>query len=56
MKPERNRQREIGFYVLILVILAATIFSMLGGKKQEELVYSDLVDLFKAEKVKEEDI
>ena len=52
MKPERNRQREIGFYVLILVILAATIFSMLGGKKQEELVYSDLVDLFKAEKVK----
>jgi cell division protease FtsH len=52
LKPERNRQREIGFYVLILVILAATIFSMLGGKKQEELVYSDLVDLFKAEKVK----
>ena len=38
--------------MLILVILAATIFSMLGGKQQEELVYSDLVDLFKAEKVK----
>ena len=52
MKPERNRTREIGFYVLILVILAATIFSMLGGKKQEEMVYSDLVDLFRAEKVK----
>ena len=51
MKPERNRTREIGFYVLILVILAATVFSMLGGKKQEELTYSDLVDLFKAEKV-----
>jgi cell division protease FtsH len=52
LKPERNRTREIGFYVLILVILAATIFSMLGGKKQEEMVYSDLVDLFRAEKVK----
>lgn len=51
MKPERNRSREIGFYVLILVILAATVYSMLGGKKQQETVYSDLVDLFRAEKV-----
>ena len=51
MKPERNRSREIGFYVLILVILAATIFSMLGGKKQAETTYSDLVDLFREEKV-----
>ena len=50
-KPERNRSREIGFYVLILVILAATVFSMLGGKKQEETTYSDLADLFRAEKV-----
>ena len=51
MKPERNRGREIGFYVPILVILAATIFSMLGGKKQTETVYSDLADLFRQEKV-----
>ena len=51
MKPERNRSREIGFYVLILVILAATIFSMLGGKKQTETQYSDMVDLFRKEKV-----
>ena len=51
MKPERNRSREIGFYALILVILAATIFSMLGGKKQPETTYSDLVDLFREEKV-----
>ncbi|MBR0040398.1 MAG: hypothetical protein IJP64_03360, partial [Oscillospiraceae bacterium] len=51
MKPERNRTREIGFYVLILVILAATVFSMLGGKKQAETTYSDLADLFRAEKV-----
>ena len=51
MKPERNRSREIGFYVLILVILAATIFSMLGGRKQAETSYSDLVDLFRQEKV-----
>ena len=51
MKPERNRSRELGFYALILVILAATIFSMLGGKKQTETAYSDLVDLFSEEKV-----
>ena len=51
MKPERNRSREIGFYVLILVILAATVFSMLGGKKQQETTYSDLVDLFRDEQV-----
>ena len=51
MKPERNRTREIGFYILILVILAATVYTMLSGKKQEETVYSDLVDLFSEEKV-----
>ena len=51
MKPERNRTREIGFYVLILVILAATVFSMLGGKKQAETTYSDLADLFREEKI-----
>ena len=51
MKPERNRSREIGFYALILVVLAATIFSMLGGKKQVETTYSDLADLFREEKV-----
>ena len=33
------------------MILAATVYTMLGGKKQEETVYSDLVDLFSEEKV-----
>ena len=51
MKPERNRGREIGFYALILVILAATVFSMLGGKKQQETTYSQLSDYFREEKV-----
>ena len=51
MKPERNRTREIGFYILILVILAGTVYAMLGGKKQEETVYSDLVDMFTQERV-----
>ena len=28
MKPQHNRARDIGFYVLILVILLATVFTM----------------------------
>ena len=52
MKPQRNRARDLGFYVLLLVIMVAVIFTMTrdsGGSQIEN--YSDLVDLFKAEKV-----
>ena len=52
MKPNRNRTRDLGFYVLIIVILIATIFTMTKGEKEEPMVYSDLVDLFQEEKVK----
>ncbi|MBQ9250038.1 MAG: ATP-dependent zinc metalloprotease FtsH, partial [Oscillospiraceae bacterium] len=52
MKPQRNRARDLGFYVLLLVIMVAVIFTMTrdsGGAEVEN--YSDLVDLFKNEKV-----
>ena len=52
MKPNRNRTRDLGFYVLLIVLLIATIFTMTKGNKEEPMVYSDLVDLFKEEKVK----
>ena len=52
MKPNRNRTRDLGFYVLLIVLLIATIFTMTRGDKEEPMVYSDLVDLFKEEKVK----
>ena len=52
MKPQRNRARDIGFYVLILVILACTIFTLTQGSKGEQLSYSELYDLFVNEKVK----
>ena len=52
MKPNRNRTRDLGFYVLLIVLLIATIFTMTRGNKEEPMVYSDLVDLFKEEKVK----
>ena len=52
MKPQRNRARDLGFYVLLLVIMVAVIFTMTrdsGGSEVDN--YSDLVDLFKNEKV-----
>ena len=52
MKPNRNRTRDLGFYVLLIVLLIATIFTMTRGNKEEPMHYSDLVDLFKEEKVK----
>ena len=52
MKPNRNRTRDLGFYVLLIVLLIATIFTMTRGNKEEPMVYSDLVDLFREEKVK----
>ena len=52
MKPNRNRARDIGFYTMLLVILAATLFTLLRTPQQEPMVYSDLVELFRTEKVK----
>ncbi len=52
MKPERNRTRDIGFYILLSVILIAIIFTMTRDTKTNEIEnYSDLVDLFSEEKV-----
>ena len=51
MKPNRNRSRDIGFYVMLLVILASTLFLLLRTPAREKLVYSDLVKLFNEEKV-----
>ncbi len=52
MKPNRNRTRDLGFYVLLMVILILVIFTMNGdneGNKVES--YSELVRLFQEEKV-----
>ena len=52
MKPDRKRSRDLGFYVLLIVILAATIFIMTKDTSANQLdSYSDLIDLFKEEKV-----
>jgi len=49
--PNRNRARQIGFYVLIAVLLVATIYSMTRRSPQEGLVYSEVVELFEQEQV-----
>ena len=52
MKPNRNRTRDLGFYVLLMVIMIATIFIMTKDTNTNEIEnYSELVDLFNEEKV-----
>ena len=52
MKPNRKRVRDIGFYVLIAVIVIAVVYTMnLDSKVNEVSSYSDLADLFENEKV-----
>ena len=52
MKPNRNRARDLGFYVLLIVIMMGVIFTMTGEKDTNKIKnYSDLVDLFTEEKV-----
>ena len=52
MKPNRNRTRDLGFYVLLIVLLIAVIFTMSKDTESNTLdEYSELVDLFREEKV-----
>ena len=52
MKPNRNRIRDIGFYVMLMVILIAVIYTMTGDSQENQVEnYSDLVTLFEEEKV-----
>ena len=53
MKPQRNRARDIGFYVLILVLLACTLFTLLNQEPENELSYAQVKYFFKDEKVQE---
>ena len=52
MKPDRNRTRDLGFYVLLMIILIAVIFTMTKDGDANKLEnYSDLVALFENEQV-----
>ena len=52
MNPKRNRARDVGFYVLLVLILIAVIFTMTKDTEPDQLDnYSELADLFNAGKV-----
>ena len=45
MNPKRNRARDVGFYVLLVLILIAVIFTMTKDTEPDQLDnYSELVD------------
>ena len=47
-----NRFRQLGFYVIMLVLMLASVYSMLRSATPEvELTYSDVLRLFREEKV-----
>ena len=52
MKPDKNRARGIGFYMLIGVIILAVIFYLTSPAEQKEYTYSEIETLFREEKVK----
>ena len=52
MKKNRNQARDVGFYVLILVILLATVFTMTSQNGvAPEVSYSEVIELFENEQV-----
>ena len=53
MKSNPKRIRDLGFYILLVVIMIAVVFTMGQDTKAEEIKnYSELIDLFENEKVK----
>ena len=56
MNPKHNRARDLGFYVVILVIFLAAVFLLLAPEETVPIKYSELVDLFAAENVKSFDL
>ena len=51
MKPKRNRARDIGFYALIIVLFLCTLYTIVTADDPDALTYSEIKDMFKAEKV-----
>ncbi len=51
MKPKNTKIRDMGFYILILVILLATIFILLQQNDTQSMQYSEIRRLFESEQV-----
>lgn len=51
MDKKPNRNRNIGFYIVVIIILLATIFILLQKNEKEDLQYSEIRRLFEQENV-----
>ena len=51
MNRKDKKPRDIGFYVLILIVLIAVIFLMVSNQDVETMKYSEVISLFQEEKV-----
>ncbi len=52
MNENKKKPRDIGIYILILVVLLATVFLLMSQKDTQSLKYSDIRSLFEDQKVK----
>ena len=53
MKPNRNRSRDLGFYIIMLAILITVVMVLTKQPSADQIEnYSELVDLFREERVK----
>ena len=52
MNKKNKKTKDIGFYVLILIVLVAVIFLMLSNKGTEGMSYTEMRSLFENEQVK----
>ena len=50
-RPSPNKTRQIGFLVLIFVLLLGTIYSMTRSTAKESLIYSEVIELFETKQV-----
>ena len=50
-RPSPNKTRQIGFLVLIFVLLLSTIYSMTRNTAKESLIYSEVIELFETKQV-----
>ncbi len=46
-----RRARDLGFYILVLVVLMATIYSIMGSTTTVEITYSEVIELFENKQV-----
>ena len=50
--PDKNKTRQLLFYVLIALLLVGSIYAMTKNEKAGSLKYSEVISLFEQKQVK----